>query len=124
VCRSKVILLLALFVLCLAPLCAQESLIDSALAELTNLEDSLIRQQALIETLQTDLYKEKLWSISLQRQSEADRISLTQQAESLSQAEAVLQRLERSLNLSKLVNLVAVPVALVSTTILVLILVK
>ena len=123
-CRSKLVLLFLALALFLVPLCAEELSIDSALDELQNLEDSLSRLSQQIETLQTDLLKEKMWSISLQRQLIEDRQSLTQQETSLNQAETALQKLERSLNISKIVNLIAVPSALVSITILVLILVN
>jgi hypothetical protein len=114
--KSKAILLLALFVLLSVPLWSGDSYIDQVLAELDILEASLSRSAALIDNLQNDLLKEKLWSISLQRtiealesQSKDDRELLTQQSESLNQAEAASIKLERSLKLSKALNKIFIP---------------
>jgi hypothetical protein len=114
--KSKAILLLALFVLLSVPLWSGDSYIDQVLAELDILEASLSRSAALIDNLQNDLLKEKLWSISLQKitetlqsQSKDDKELLTQQSESLNQAETALIRLERSLKLSRALNKIFIP---------------
>jgi len=114
--KSRAILLLALFVLLSVPLWSGDSYIDQVLAELDILEASLSRSAALIDNLQNDLLKEKLWSISLQKitetlqsQSIEDRELLTQQSESLNQAEAASIKLERSLKLSRALNKIFIP---------------
>lgn len=126
---SKNILLLLLLALCLVPLSAEDSYIDQALYELQKLENSLSQLTEYNESLQDSLSREKLWSLSLQRTIEAlqsqsiiDKELLMQQETSLNQANQALQKLERSLNLSRIVNIITIPVAVISTTAFVIIL--
>jgi septal ring factor EnvC (AmiA/AmiB activator) len=120
------LLLLVAFVLFSAPAWSEDSYIDQALTELDNLEASLKELDTLITSLQRSLLSEQLLSLALSVQTESlrnqlqtDSELLTAQKESLSQAEAARKRLERSLKLSRLVNWIAVPVAVISIAILI-----
>lgn len=114
--HGKSILLFLFLVLVLVPLSSEDSYIDQALAELQKLEDSLTRQTEQINSLQENLSREKLWSISLQRtieelQNQMNQASelLMQQSESLNQADQALQKLERSWNFSATLNKIFIP---------------